>query len=359
MSAMNPASSIATFLVGCIIALSLQVYFFSPIHSPNVLHFPPSSSAPSPNNYLQQVIKLGEGSVLEPEDVCVGKNGVVYAATRDGWIKKLYKDGSLENWKMVNTTGLLGIIEVKDSDYFVVCDTEEGLLKVSEDEVTVLTSEFNGSKIKFADEVVEGPDGSFYFSIPSTKFNNDYWYLDVLEAKPQGQLLRYDPSTKATSLAIDKLCFPNGVAVSQDQDYLLVCETWKCLKYWLEGDQKGKTEVFVDNLPGGPDNIHLAPDGSFWIALLQLTPRELEFVHKSKVAKHIIATFPTLVEIVKGTTKKAMVVNVNAQGQITKRFDDPEGKVVSFVTTALEYEDHLYLGGLNFNFVGKLSLNKT
>ncbi|KAL8137213.1 hypothetical protein V2J09_003214 [Rumex salicifolius] len=128
-------------------------------------------SSPSPNNYLQQVNKLGEGSILNPEDVCMDKIGVLYTATRDGWIKKLYKDGSLENWKMTGTNNLLGIIKAKDADYFVVCDAEEGLLKVSEDGVTVLTSEFNGSKIKFADEVVEGPDGSFYFSIPSTKFN--------------------------------------------------------------------------------------------------------------------------------------------------------------------------------------------
>lgn len=45
---------------------------------------------------------------------------------------------------------------------------------------------------------------------------------------------------------------------------------FRCLKYWLEGENKGKTEIFVDNLPGGPDNINLAPDGSFWIALLEV-----------------------------------------------------------------------------------------
>ena len=45
---------------------------------------------------------------------------------------------------------------------------------------------------------------------------------------------------------------------------------FRCLKYWLKGEDKGKTEIFVENLPGGPDNIKLAPDGSFWIALLQV-----------------------------------------------------------------------------------------
>lgn len=40
---------------------------------------------------------------------------------------------------------------------------------------------------------------------------------------------------------------------------------FRCLKYWLKDEIRGKTEVFIDNLPGAPDNINLAPDGSFWI----------------------------------------------------------------------------------------------
>ncbi|KAM0974991.1 hypothetical protein ACFX2C_018086 [Malus domestica] len=43
---------------------------------------------------------------------------------------------------------------------------------------------------------------------------------------------------------------------------------FRCLRHRLVRD-KGKTEIFVENLAGGPDNICLAPDGSFWIALLQ------------------------------------------------------------------------------------------
>lgn len=38
----------------------------------------------------------------------------------------------------------------------------------------------------------------------------------------------------------------------------------------MEGEKKGETEVFVDKLGGRPDNINLAPDGSFWIALLEV-----------------------------------------------------------------------------------------
>lgn len=81
--------------------------------------------------------------------------------------------------------------------------------------------------IRFADDVIEAPDGSLYFSIASTKFGLHDWYFDVLEAKPHGQLLKYDPALNETSIVLDGLCFANGVALSVDQDYLVVCETWK------------------------------------------------------------------------------------------------------------------------------------
>ncbi|TQD93722.1 hypothetical protein C1H46_020726 [Malus baccata] len=376
------------FLLACLVAFSLQIYF-SPI-SPDPLHLPPPSHLPQ-NNILQKVIKLGDGVLLEPEDVDVDKDGTIYTATRDGWIKRLHKNGSWENWKKVNTDTVLGITFTKDGD-LVACDTDQGLLKITEAGVTVLTSHVNGSKISKTaekerkkeeenerggrsknygvgigvggggigvgggDDVIEGPDGSLYFSVASTKFGLHDWYLDVLEAKPHGQLLKYDPSSRETSVLLDHLGFANGVAVSKDQDYLVVCETWKCLRHWLEGKNKGKTEIFVENLPGGPDNINLAPDGSFWIALLRLTREGFEFVHTSKAAKHLVAASRKLTELVSGMRTEAMAVNVAADGKIIKKLMDPDGSVISFVTNALEFEDHLYLGSLNANFIGKLPL---
>jgi hypothetical protein len=50
------------------------------------------------------------------------------------------------------------------------------------------------------------------------------------------------------------------------------------------------------------------------------------------------------------------VVNVGTDGKIIKKFDDNEGKVIRFVTSAVEFEDHLYLGSLHSDFVGKLPL---
>lgn len=352
----------SSFVLGCLLAITLQVFFFSPI-SPDPLELPrPSSSAPflPTNSLLQKVTKLGEGFLKNPEDVCVDKEGILYTATRDGWIKRLHRNESKwEDWRFIEDTDTLLGITVTAAGTLIVCDTEKGLLEVGENGVTVLASHVNGTTIRFADDVIEASDGNLYFSVASTKFGLHNWYLDMLEAKPHGQLLKYDPSLNMTSIVIDGLCFANGVALSTDEDFLVVCETWKfrCLKHWLNGEHKGKTEIFIDNLPGGPDNINVAPDGSFWIALLELTSSGFEFVHTSKASKHVLATFPKLLKRITGTHKKAMVVNVATDGKIIRNFGDPKGEVMSFVTSAVEFEDHLYLGSLNSNFIGKLPLN--
>ncbi|KAG5605735.1 hypothetical protein H5410_027227 [Solanum commersonii] len=340
-----------SFLMVILQASLLKLVLFSPI-SPQILEIPSPSPTFTSNSYLQIVSKLGEGFVDRPEDVAVDKMGIVYTATRDGWIKRRHKNGTWQSWKYIGRNTLLGL-KVSSAGHILVCDAQEGLLKVTEDGVTVLASHVNGKKLRLADDVVEASDGSVYFSVASTKFGLHEWFLDMLEAKPHGQLLKYSPSLNQTSVILDNLAFANGVAL------------FRCLKYWLKEEMKGQTEMFIDNLVGAPDNIKLAPDGSFWIALIQIsynppllnitTPR-LNFIHKSRATKHLLATFPNLMKWVMGAYDKAMVVNVAADGKITKGFDDPTGKVMSFVTSVLEYDDHLYLGSLNCDFIGKLPL---
>ncbi|KAG4998851.1 hypothetical protein JHK87_019923 [Glycine soja] len=72
-----------------LVALTVQILYFSPI-DPVLLDIKPVT--------LQNIIKLGEGLLKEPEDVGVDKEQILYTATRDGWIKRLRRNnGKWEN----------------------------------------------------------------------------------------------------------------------------------------------------------------------------------------------------------------------------------------------------------------------
>ena len=62
--------------------------------------------------------------LLYPEDVCVDNKGMLYTATRDGWIKRMHSNGSWENWKKFNTDTLLGLTITAAND-LIVCDCIE------------------------------------------------------------------------------------------------------------------------------------------------------------------------------------------------------------------------------------------
>ena len=67
---------------------------------------------------------------------------------------------------------------------------------------------------------------------------------------------RYDPKTKMSETLLDDLYFANGIALSDNEDYLLVNDLvrTRVLKYHLRGSKKGQTEVLL-RTPGYPDNL--------------------------------------------------------------------------------------------------------
>ncbi|KAK1678891.1 hypothetical protein QYE76_039739 [Lolium multiflorum] len=355
---MAPGGLFSTAAVAVIVSLAVHVALNSPIQP--VPSPPPPAARYTPNNLLQGLEKLGEGLLREPEDVYVdaADGGTVYTATRDGWLQRMRLNGSWEQWRFVGGTGLLGIAPSADGG-MLVCDADKGLLKVEEGRVTILASTVEGSTIRFADAAIEASDGTVYFSDASTRFPFDRWFLSYLEARRTGRLLKYDPRTGKTSVALDNLAFANGVALPRDETFVIVCESagYRCLKLWLKGDKTGQTETFVD-LPGSPDNIRRAPDGSFWIALLQLRSPWIDLVSRWTFTKRVVAAFPPLLDRIKATAKGAMVAHVSEGGEIIRLLDDSEGKVINFITSVTEFDGDLYLGSLATNFVGRLSLAK-
>lgn len=102
----------------------------------------------------------------------------------------------------------------------------QGLLRVTKKgDVELLADEVEGLKFKLTDGVDIGDDGTIYFTDASYKYSLKDFYFDIIEGKPHGRFMSYNPATKKTTLLASNLYFPNGVAVSPDQHFVVFCET--------------------------------------------------------------------------------------------------------------------------------------
>ncbi|KAH9704643.1 Str synth domain-containing protein [Citrus sinensis] len=290
-----------SFLIACLLAFTLEIFFSPPVSS--------SASLLSNSKYsssMKDLIKLGEGCVNHPEDVSVVvRKGALYTATRDGWVKYfILHNETLVNWKHIDSNTFLGITTTKEGDV-IVCDTEKGLLKVSEAGVEVLDP-----NVRFTNDAIEASNGSLYFTVSSKEYTPKEYYKDLVEGNPHGQLLKYDPESNETTVLQEGFYFANGVALSED-------------------------ESFVMNQTG--------------VRAIQSCPDKWK----------LLEAYPELINLLipLGNDAGAQVVKVDTDGKIIKDFNDDNATDISFVTSAVEFEDNLYMASIQSKFVGKLPLN--
>ncbi|XP_065854936.1 protein STRICTOSIDINE SYNTHASE-LIKE 6-like [Euphorbia lathyris] len=302
---------------------------------------------------------LGKGKLKGPEDILHDeKSGVIYTGCRDGWIKRVKpgnsaKDTVVENW--VNTGGRpLGLSWMHGTKEMIVADAYKGLLKIEENgKIRVLTEEANGKKFKLTDGVTVAKDGKIYFTDASSKYNMKNFMLDIFEGKPNGRLLSYDPKTSETLLLASGLYFPNGVALSPNQDFLVFCETpeRRCRQYYIEGERKGSVENFIE-LPTMPDNIHFK-DGHFWIAAAMVTfyflfSYQLMISGKknNKFKKNGYFLPEAATKMGKKKREKGRVYVVNLEGKVSKTYS---GTALKLVASGVKIGNYLYCGSI-FNY---------
>ncbi len=309
----------------------------------------------SPNQALSHSERLAEGLLFGPEDIAIDDAGRIYGGTQDGHSNRINTDGSVETWA---TTGgrPLGL-HFDQQQNLIVCDAFKGLLSINQKAtISTLTTSAEGIDFKFTNDIDIAKDGKIYFTDASKKWDQHQYKLDLLETKPYGRFLVYDPSTKTTTVLISDLYFANGVALSKDDSFALVNETWRyrVLRHWLKGDKAGTTEVFIDNLPGFPDGISGNDQGRFWLALM--TPRldDIDKMHPYPWLKNIAAKLPDSLK--PKPIQYGFILGLNEQGKIDISLHDPSGSTLYEITSAEEHDGYLYIGTLSNNWAGRYKL---
>lgn len=308
-----------------------------------------------PNDTLMKAELLGRGQLHGPEDTAVDARGRVYAGLHDGRIVRLEADGSVTPF--ADTRGRPLGMDFDAAGKLIVADAYKGLLSIDpQGQIQVLTSEAEGLPFKFTDDLDIASDGTIYFSDASSRFAQPDYLLDLLEARPHGRLLSYHPGSGETRVLLKDLYFANGVALSADEDFVLVNETYRyrISRYWLKGDKAGSRDVFIDNLPGLPDNLQGDRAGTFWVALPTPRKADADFLHrhpwlKAQLAKLPRALWPQAIPY-------GFAIALNEQGEIVRSLHDTSGTHLRMVTSVKPVGDYLYFGSLDNDRIGRLKI---
>ena len=267
--------------------------------------------------------QIAIGNVNKPEAIAFDGNGLMYTANEDGRIIVLNRDGSNPQ-DYAQTGGRPLGLKFDLNGNLIVADAYQGLLSIdTSGQITVLTTGFGGVPFMLTDDLDIGSDGTVYFS-DATSLNNinniaNDW------GQPNGRLLSYNFITGVTSLLLDNLYFANGVALSNDESFLLVNETAasRVRRYWLTGPNAGQSGVFAyinQNSDWLPDNITHNDQSLFWVSTIY-----------------------------------GPVLGLDENGQIIYRLNF-NSNLLTENTSAIQYDDTLYLGTIQDSHIGKITI---
>ncbi|MDA1053082.1 MAG: SMP-30/gluconolactonase/LRE family protein [Planctomycetota bacterium] len=184
----------------------------------------------------------------------------------NGNIGRIAKDGTASVWCVLDALAPIegqrsqaNGLKVDSEGRLVVADAGGGrLLRVSADgkSIAVLADRWNGARFNSINDVALDTKGNIYFSDPGGSSTE----------KPVGSVYRFDISTNAIARLATNLAFPNGLAVTVDQQHLCVGESsrYRVMIYDLIDGQAANERVLIDfpqkddgMIRGGPFD----PDG--------------------------------------------------------------------------------------------------
>ncbi len=316
------------------------------------------------NDRLRRAKVFDLGSHTGPEDVTSGPDGLIYAAMADGVIIRLRPDGSRVE-VFAETGGRPLGIEFDAHGNLFVANATLGIQKITPDGIVqVLVDTYNGQRIEYADDLAVAANGKIYFSDASSKFSAsksggsyEASLLDILEHGGHGRIFEFDPASGKTVVIADGLNFANGVAISDDQQYLLFNETahYRVWRYWLEGPRRGQREVVIGNLPGFPDNVNNGLNGKFWIGLVAPRNDLLDDLSNKPWLRKVTQRLPAFLR--PKAEPSSHIIAIAGDGQVLMNLQDSSATVPA-LTGAFETRDAIWLSSLFGNRLARIDKDR-
>ena len=330
------------------------------------------------NNKLRSAEIFFRDELVGPESFAVDGEGNIYTGLLNGSIVSFHKDNPHSGLKVVvdkvrcskdaAKPRVLGL-RVKGS-YLYAVDPNVGIVKINLEKeydmecvIDVEKDLIDGRKAVFLDDLDVTRDGVIYVSEPSNKYDLENCLTDLFEGGSNGALFRFDTRTKEFTKIMSDLYFGNGIQLSPDESFVLVNEgtAARITRFWIKGDKSGTSDVFVENLPGLPDNIRPRKAGGYWVAFgasrFHLNSRYDDLLvrpwKRLLMAKFISYEF--FISIVDPNVV-GQAIAIDENGDIVESFQDHGGKKITDMTEANEIDGFLYIAGYLNEFIGRVKL---
>ncbi len=343
--------AIAAFLL--LMPTKVQPVAWTPAPAPSL-----ASGVFADNQKLKDVERVGASDIDGPEALLL-ENDALITGLHDGRVIRTSLDGKVS--KVLTDTGgrPLGLAR-HPNGLLVIADGVKGLLSLdAQGRLIPLTTLANGVPFGFTDDVaIDKPGHYAYFSDASSRWGYGKDGEAIIEHGGDGRLLRYDFQTGKTSVLLDKLEFANGVTLGPDDAFVLVNETgaYRISRYWLTGPKAGTHDLFIDNLPGLPDNLAFNGQNRFWVALYAPRNKLLDATAPHPFVRKMIVRAMSVLP--KPVEKRAFALGLDLDGKVIANLQDAGPGNYSPITTVREYGDWLYFGSLKAQHMARLPLEK-
>lgn len=308
----------------------------------------------------------------------------LYTGLANGEVLKLSLDG--QSREVVAHTGgrPLGL-DMDAQGRLLVADGLRGLLRITgsgaqaqiEPVLTTVQHPVPDDPIRYADAVKVGPGGTLWLTDATRRFGAKDWggtfeasVLDILEHSCTGRLIAQDPVTLKARVALQGLCFPNGLAFSGDGKHLFLSETgtYRILKVdlarlsvlrtgqgsvgvptVLDALKQQAATVLVDALPGFPDNLTVGEQGRIWVGLTKPRSPVIDFAASRPWVRSLTLRLPRALWPV--PKPYGHVIALDESGKVLDDLQDPQGAYPE-TTAATEAGGKLFVQSLHAPSVG-------
>lgn len=336
--------SFATFIAVAVWYLALRPTGIEPVS-----YIAPSDpglvGAFAPNQRLAVIDVLDMGEQDGPEDIAVDAQDV-------GWVTSAQSGLWRVDGRQISQVDTLGGrplgLEFGPDGALYIADSYRGLLRWTQDGGTqVLADSYQGQPINYANQVAPARDGSVYFSVSTSRHDPELLggtlaasVVDLWEHRRTGHILRWTDA--GLTQVAEGFSFTNGIALTPDQDALLIAETGE-YRIWRHDLVSGTREVILDGLPGFPDNIQAQGDGTYWVGIVSPRRAIADRLAPYPALRNLIWRLPEAVR--PKPVHHGILMRIDGDGQILEVLQAPQGEY-SLVTGAITVGDTLYVTSL-------------